>query len=199
MAIFKRGDRITSDVPSPVTAPVTDHTNTSDDVATAEEKVKSLLGQHAQAATTSDGGAAATVFRPHDGTSAPTPTTPPQASPAPETSPQSVLDNNDNSVSDDDKKDTKEETPKTSSVSSIEVKDGGDGVIEDVDREVQDMIGKLEVESQNLDGQISSKTDQIGKLQTEIDAHNARKAEIDKKAVGLRQVVGNNANPLSTL
>lgn len=67
--------------------------------------------------------------------------------------------------------------------------EGSEEVVEDVDKNVGQMIEKLEGESKRLDEQIADKTTQIQSLQKEIDTHNAKKAEVQKRIDGLRQVV----------
>lgn len=62
-------------------------------------------------------------------------------------------------------------------------------VVEDVDKNVNEMIDKLDGESKRLDEEVADKTSQIQSLQKEIDAHNAKKAEVQKRVDGLRQVV----------
>ncbi len=62
-------------------------------------------------------------------------------------------------------------------------------VVEDVDREVNDLITRLANEAEGLDTEINNSEEKIKELQTEIDGHKARKEEIDKKVSALRAVV----------
>ena len=84
---------------------------------------------------------------------------------------------------------TTEEQPDDNDV-TLDADDAEDGaVVEDVDKNVNEMINKLDGESKRLDEEIADKTSQIQSLQKEIDAHNAKKAEVQKRVDGLRQVV----------
>jgi hypothetical protein len=188
------------------------------DVASAEEKVKSLLGQ---------------------GTDAPTADTP-VASPSSDTKSDSIFgDNKDNpadsplelheedpangasdvkegaagpgpsstlgsSASDDHPVSTlapEEEAPDNKAAAptateptdtsgdNIPVSGSGEVALQDVDREVNDLITKLEGEAEKLDKDMSDKKTQIDQLQAEIDNATAKKTELDKKIQSLHQVV----------
>lgn len=65
-----------------------------------------------------------------------------------------------------------------------------ESVVEDVDKDVHEMITKLESESQKLDQDIAEKNEQILTMQKEIDAHNTKKAAVQKRIDGLKAVIG---------
>lgn len=62
-------------------------------------------------------------------------------------------------------------------------------VVEDVDREVNDLVTRLSNEVEGLDSEIANSEAKIKELQSEIDGHKARKDEIDKKVAALKAVV----------
>lgn len=65
----------------------------------------------------------------------------------------------------------------------------GDHVVEDVDKDLSEMVSKLEEESKKLDQDIAEKNEQILTMQKDIDAHNTKKAAIQKRIDGLKAVI----------
>lgn len=90
----------------------------------------------------------------------------------------------------EDEEPEKEEEPEAEpEESEPESEAGNSEVVEDVDREVNDLISRLSNEAEGLDTEINNSEEKIKELQTEIDGHKARKEEIDKKVSALKAVV----------
>ena len=217
MAIFKRG-RLDTDTPqNPPTS--TNPSMDPDAVVAAETKVQDLLGQQAgdDSATPAAGSSATDNVFDATKTDGQSTTDKPQDQPKPaddsilptlevheegkqdaagadgpkdnEPAPTSTLPPE--AETDQPGDTTSADVSPDASSSTIPVTDGESVAMADVDREVSELVEKLEGEAGRLESEIGSKNDQIKQMQGEIDEANNRKAELDKKVKALRQVVDN--------
>lgn len=209
MAIFKREKKL-EPISDPATTTPSSTTMSPDAVADAEDRIQSLLGQNNSPAST----VATPAFDPapkNDATDT-NPSVPPtpimddekeaatstlelheEGEENPEiTKPSTENDTPASTLDEEEPEETPTptvDTEENKSTSTIAVTDGDAVAMEDVDREVNELIGKLETEAGKLDGDISNKNEQIKQLQGEIDAATSKKSELDKKIKSLRQVV----------